>query len=166
MLHRTATSSRRNPRVRRREPGCSPTSSGCRASRRRRRKSASSSRSIDLDYPFFLLRIQGAAIPRWTLLFSPGGRAAMVCLLVERMEPIMETRKLGATGPQVSAIGLGTMGMSDFYGPADERESIATIHAAIDAGVSLLDTGDFYGMGHNELLLGRALRDRDREQVA
>jgi aryl-alcohol dehydrogenase-like predicted oxidoreductase len=77
----------------------------------------------------------------------------------------METRKLGATGPEVSAIGLGTMGMSDFYGPADERVSVATIHAAIDAGVSLLDTGDFYGMGHNELLLGRALRDRDREQV-
>jgi aryl-alcohol dehydrogenase-like predicted oxidoreductase len=78
----------------------------------------------------------------------------------------METRKLGATGPQVSAMGLGTMGMSDLYGAADERESIATIHAAIDAGVSLLDTGDFYGMGHNELLLGRALRDRDREQIA
>jgi aryl-alcohol dehydrogenase-like predicted oxidoreductase len=78
----------------------------------------------------------------------------------------METRKLGATGPQVSTIGLGTMGMSDLYGPADERESVATIHAAIDAGVSLLDTGDFYGMGHNELLIGRALRDRDREQVA
>jgi aryl-alcohol dehydrogenase-like predicted oxidoreductase len=81
-------------------------------------------------------------------------------------EEIMETRKLGATGPQVSAIGLGTMGMSDLYGPADERESIATIHAAIDAGVSLIDTGDFYGMGHNELLIARALRDRDREQVA
>jgi aryl-alcohol dehydrogenase-like predicted oxidoreductase len=80
-------------------------------------------------------------------------------------EQIMETRKLGATGPQVSAIGLGAMGMSDLYGPADERESIATIHAAIDAGVSLIDTGDFYGMGHNELLINRALRDRDREQV-
>jgi aryl-alcohol dehydrogenase-like predicted oxidoreductase len=80
-------------------------------------------------------------------------------------EEIMETRKLGTTGPQVSAIGLGAMGMSDLYGPADERESIATIHAAIDAGVSLIDTGDFYGMGHNELLINRALRDRDREQV-
>jgi aryl-alcohol dehydrogenase-like predicted oxidoreductase len=52
------------------------------------------------------------------------------------------------------------MGMSDFYGPADERESIATIHAALDAGVTLLDTGDYYGAGHNELLIGRALRDR------
>ena len=77
----------------------------------------------------------------------------------------MEKRKLGATGPTVSAIGLGCMGMSDLYGPADERESIATIHAAIDAGVTLLDTGDFYGMGHNELLLREALRGRVREQV-
>jgi aryl-alcohol dehydrogenase-like predicted oxidoreductase len=57
------------------------------------------------------------------------------------------------------------MGMSDFYGPADEGESIATIHAALDAGVTLLDTGDFYGSGHNELLIARALRDRDRDTV-
>jgi aryl-alcohol dehydrogenase-like predicted oxidoreductase len=84
---------------------------------------------------------------------------------MQAKEQTMQTRKLGATGPQVSAIGLGAMGMSDLYGPADERESIATIHAAIDAGVSLIDTGDFYGMGHNELLIARALRDRDREQV-
>jgi aryl-alcohol dehydrogenase-like predicted oxidoreductase len=75
------------------------------------------------------------------------------------------TRSLGSTGPAVSAIGLGCMGMSDLYGTADEAESIATIHAALDAGVTLLDTGDYYGMGHNELLLGRALRDRDREAV-
>ena len=64
-------------------------------------------------------------------------------------------RRLGATGPTVSALGLGLMGMSDLYGPADEAESIATIHAALDAGVTLLDTGDFYGMGHNELLIAR-----------
>ena len=57
------------------------------------------------------------------------------------------------------------MGMSDLYGPADEAESIATIHAALDAGVTLLDTGDFYGMGHNELLLREALRGRDRDDV-
>ena len=59
----------------------------------------------------------------------------------------MITRILGTTGPHVSAIGLGCMGMSDLYGPVDEAESIATIHAALDAGVTLLDTGDFYGMG-------------------
>jgi len=68
------------------------------------------------------------------------------------------TRKLGRTGPEVFPIALGCMGMSDVYGAADETESLATIHAAIDAGVNLLDTGDFYGMGHNEMLLGLALR--------
>ena len=76
----------------------------------------------------------------------------------------MTTRLLGAAGPRVSALGLGCMGMSDFYGPADEAESIATIHAALDAGIMLLDTGDYYGMGHNELLIRDALRGRDREQ--
>ena len=77
----------------------------------------------------------------------------------------MLTRRLGREGPAVSAIGLGLMGMSDFYGPADRTESLATIHAAIDAGVTLLDTGDFYGSGHNELLLGEALRSVPREKV-
>jgi aryl-alcohol dehydrogenase-like predicted oxidoreductase len=75
------------------------------------------------------------------------------------------TRSLGSTGPTVSALGLGCMGMSDFYGPADDAESVATIQAAVDAGVTLLDTGDYYGMGHNELLLRDALRGRDREAV-
>ncbi|WP_345659577.1 aldo/keto reductase [Streptomyces venetus] len=70
----------------------------------------------------------------------------------------MRTRPLGKTGPQVSALGLGCMGMSALYGEADRAESIATIHAALEAGVTLLDTGDFYGMGHNELLIGEALR--------
>ena len=68
----------------------------------------------------------------------------------------MNKRLLGKNGPNVSAIGLGCMGMSDLYGPADEAESIATIHAALDAGITLLDTGDFYGMGHNEMQIGRA----------
>jgi aryl-alcohol dehydrogenase-like predicted oxidoreductase len=77
----------------------------------------------------------------------------------------MTTRQLGITGPRVSALGLGCMGMSDMYGPSDRAESIATIHAAIDAGVNLLDTGDFYGMGHNEMLIGEALRDRSRGDV-
>jgi pyridoxine 4-dehydrogenase len=77
----------------------------------------------------------------------------------------MEQRKLGSTGPTASAIGLGCMGMSDFYGPADRGESIATIHAALDAGITLLDTGDFYGMGHNEMLIREALTGRNRDNV-
>jgi aryl-alcohol dehydrogenase-like predicted oxidoreductase len=77
----------------------------------------------------------------------------------------MDHRRLGATGPEVSVIGLGCMGMSDLYGPADRGESIATIHAALDAGITLLDTGDFYGMGHNEMLIREALIGRDRDSV-
>ncbi|MEA2470394.1 MAG: hypothetical protein QOE38_1393 [Thermoleophilaceae bacterium] len=77
----------------------------------------------------------------------------------------MITRSLGAGGPEVSVIGLGCMGMSGMYGAADEAEGIATIHAALDAGINLLDTGDFYGMGHNELLIREALRGRDRGEV-
>jgi aryl-alcohol dehydrogenase-like predicted oxidoreductase len=77
----------------------------------------------------------------------------------------MEQHHLGKTGPLVSAIGLGCMGMSGMYGPADRAESIATIHAALDAGVTLLDTGDFYGMGHNELLIAEALKGRDRDKA-
>jgi aryl-alcohol dehydrogenase-like predicted oxidoreductase len=77
----------------------------------------------------------------------------------------MITRSLGKNGPEVSAIRLGCMGMSELYGPADRGESIATIHAALDAGITLLDTGDYYGMGHNELLIGEALRGRDRDAV-
>jgi pyridoxine 4-dehydrogenase len=77
----------------------------------------------------------------------------------------MKTTQLGAAGPRVSQLGLGCMGMSDLYGPADRDESIATIHAALDAGVTLLDTGDFYGMGHNELLIRDALVGRSRDQA-
>jgi aryl-alcohol dehydrogenase-like predicted oxidoreductase len=75
----------------------------------------------------------------------------------------MEQRQLGSTGPTVSALGLGCMGMSDMYGPADRTESIATIHAALEAGVSLIDTGDFYGMGHNEMLIAEALAGGRRD---
>ena len=77
----------------------------------------------------------------------------------------MQTRALGTTGPRVSAMGLGCMGMSGMYGPSDRAESLATIHAALDAGVNLIDTGDFYGMGHNELLIGEALKGRRDEVV-
>ena len=70
----------------------------------------------------------------------------------------MQQRKLGSTGPAVSALGLGCMGMSAMYGPADRAESIATIHAALEAVVTLIDTGDFYGMGHNEMLIAEALK--------
>jgi aryl-alcohol dehydrogenase-like predicted oxidoreductase len=76
----------------------------------------------------------------------------------------MQQVRLGSSGPEVSRVGLGCMGMSDFYGPSDEAESLATVAAAMDAGVTLLDTGDFYGMGHNELLLREALRGR-RDRV-
>jgi aryl-alcohol dehydrogenase-like predicted oxidoreductase len=78
---------------------------------------------------------------------------------------LLPSRMLGADGPAVFPIGLGLMGMSDLYGAADESESVATIRAALDEGVTLLDTGDFYGMGHNEMLLRDALRGRDRDQL-
>ncbi|MDR6125326.1 aryl-alcohol dehydrogenase-like predicted oxidoreductase [Bacillus sp. SLBN-46] len=77
----------------------------------------------------------------------------------------MQNKKLGQNGPTVSAIGLGCMGMSDLYGKADRKESIATIHAALEAGVTLFDTGDFYGVGHNELLLNEALKDSKRDNA-
>jgi len=81
------------------------------------------------------------------------------------MDRIPVSRRLGRTGPEVAGLGLGCMGMSDFYGPADRAESLATIAAALEAGVTLLDTGDFYGMGHNELLLRDALHGGKRARV-
>jgi aryl-alcohol dehydrogenase-like predicted oxidoreductase len=79
---------------------------------------------------------------------------------VESKKPV----KLGSEGPEVFPLALGCMGMSGMYGPADEERSVRTIHTAIERGINLLDTGDFYGMGHNELLIGRALQGR-RDKV-
>ncbi len=81
------------------------------------------------------------------------------------MRSTLKTRTLGKTGPTVSALGLGAMGMSDFYGPADRAESIATLKDALDQGITLIDTGDFYGSGHNELLVAEALRGRPRDRI-
>lgn len=77
----------------------------------------------------------------------------------------MKRQQLGQDGPLVSRIGLGCMGMSGMYGQADRKESVATIHAALESGVTLLDTGDFYGMGHNELLIQEALAGRNRDNA-
>ena len=77
----------------------------------------------------------------------------------------MQQRQLGKNGPRVSAIGLGCMAFSGGYGAPDDAESIATIHAALDAGISYLDSGDFYGMGHNEMLLREALKGRARDKA-
>jgi len=77
----------------------------------------------------------------------------------------MKRRQLGISGPRVSALGLGCMGMSGMYGPADRAESIATIHAAVESGVTLLDTGDFYGMGHNEMLIAEAIQGVARDKL-
>lgn len=77
----------------------------------------------------------------------------------------MEKREIGKSGPKVSALGLGCMGMSDLYGPAPREQCIATIQGALDAGITVLDTGDWYGAGHNELLIHEALRGRKREDV-
>jgi aryl-alcohol dehydrogenase-like predicted oxidoreductase len=77
----------------------------------------------------------------------------------------MRLLKLGTSGPTVSALGLGCMGMSGMYGPADRKECLATLQAAVEAGITLIDTGDFYGMGHNEMLIGEALRRISRDRL-
>jgi aryl-alcohol dehydrogenase-like predicted oxidoreductase len=81
------------------------------------------------------------------------------------MDIAMRKLRFGQNGQDISAIGLGCMGMSGGYGPADDAESIAAIHAALDAGISFIDTGDFYGMGHNEMLVGEALKGGKRQRA-
>jgi pyridoxine 4-dehydrogenase len=83
--------------------------------------------------------------------------------ILSPMSTPVERRELGRVGPMVSGLSLGCMGMSGMYGPAEREQGIATIRAALDAGIDLLDTGDFYGMGHNELLIAEALHGRPRE---
>jgi aryl-alcohol dehydrogenase-like predicted oxidoreductase len=80
-------------------------------------------------------------------------------------ERSMQTIQLGRNGPTVSAFGLGCMGMSGIYGSANDKESVATIHAALEAGITMLDSGDFYGMGHNEMLIREALKTGKRERA-
>ena len=82
-----------------------------------------------------------------------------------REENSMYYHRLGATGPSVGALGFGCMALSGSYGPADRAQSLRTLGAALDLGINLLDTGDFYGMGHNELLIGEFLRGIRRDQV-
>jgi len=81
------------------------------------------------------------------------------------MKTIQAKRRLGANGPELSSLGLGCMGMSDLYGPAEEAESIATMQGGLEAGITLLDAGDFDGMGRNELLLREALKGGKRDRV-
>src|SRR3546814_2736845 len=77
----------------------------------------------------------------------------------------MEQVQLGAEGPMVSRLGLGCMGMSDVYGPSDRGEGLATLAMAVERGITLLDTGDFYGMGHNEMLTGAAPKTLARDKL-
>src|ERR1019366_7533752 len=110
----------------------------------------------------------GGEAASWPRRYRGGSllrRAGLGGIKRGRSQFLMLTRSLGVNGPTSSAIGLGCMGMSDFYGPSDRAESIATMRMALDANVTLLDTGDFYGMGHNEMLIAEAIQGRPRDQI-
>src|SRR5690349_4273356 len=136
--------------------------------RRRRLASPASILEIEATHPHVNARGSGARGNRRTSEFynrrpgsipSPGGTVPFV------PASSLPTRTLGRSGLTVSAEGLGCMGMSQSYGAADEGESIATIHRALDLGVFFLDTADVYGDGHNEQLVGRAIKDRRDDVV-
>ena len=77
----------------------------------------------------------------------------------------MQKRRLGADGPEISALGYGLMSLSSTYGPSEDEESLTTIHRALDLGIDFLDTAEIYGMGHNEMLIGEALKSRSRDNL-
>src|SRR5690606_25528859 len=158
-----ATSSRRSPGVRRRIPSGRPTSDGRRASRRRRRKSAKPGRSITLPScgPGRPISRERHSLDVPCLVGPGSGTEAGTMTTTIANHP----RTLGRTGPTVTSPGFGGMGLSGVYGQVDEEAGIEVIRSYLDAGGTLLDTGDFYAAGHNESLVRRALAGRDRGSV-